>query len=158
VLPGSLSSVNQRLHTPVRAISFFFVLSVAWTFLYNFTTVSHYTLAVTLASIFVYLGTMLAAIVFPYRAKAIYKSSPASAYEIKGIPVITIVGVIALVFNAVMAGYFFANDKLGVNNPGAEALIGGIFVACVVYYYVRRAWLRHQGYEPDLAFTSIPQD
>jgi amino acid transporter len=158
VLPASLSSVSPRLHAPVRAIAFFFALSVAWTFLYNLTTVSHYTLAVTLASILVYLGTMLAAIVFPYRAKAIYKASPASAYEIKGIPLITIMGVIAFVFNALMAGYFLVNDKLGVNSPGSEGLIGGILVACVIYYYARRAWLKHQGYEPDLAFASIPPE
>lgn len=158
VLPESFSSVSPRLHAPVRAIGFFFALSVAWTFLYNLTTVSHYTLAVTLASILVYLGTMLAAIVFPYRAKAIYQASPASAYKVFGIPLITVMGTIAFVFNAVMAGYFLVNDKLGVNSPGSEALIGGILVACVVYYYVRRAWLKHQGYEPDLAFSTIPPE
>jgi hypothetical protein len=69
-----------------------------------------------------------------------------------------VMGTIAFVFNAVMAGYFLVNDKLGVNSPGSEALIGGILVACVVYYYVRRAWLKHQGYEPDLAFSTIPPE
>jgi amino acid transporter len=158
VLPESLSNVSARLHAPVRAIAFFFALSVAWTFLYNLTSVSHYTLAVTLASILVYLGTMLAAIVFPYRAKAIYQASPAAAYHVFGIPLITVLGVIAFVFNAVMAGYFLVNDKLGVNNPGAEALVGGILAASVGYYYVRRAWLKRQGYEPDLAFATIPPE
>lgn len=158
VLPEALSSVNPRLHTPVRSIALFFAFSVGWTFLYNLTSVGHYTLAVTLASILVYLGTMLAAIIFPYRAKAIYKSSPAAKYELWGIPVVTIMGAIAFVFNAVMAVYFLTNDKLGVNSLPSEGLIGGILVACLAYYYLRRAWLKHQGYEPDLAFSTIPPE
>ena len=129
VLPEALSSVNPRFHTPVRSIALFFAFSVVWTFLYNLTSVGHYTLAVTLASILLYLGTMLAAIVFPYRAKAIYKSSPAAKYELWGIPVVTIVGVIAFVFNAVLAVYYLTNDKLGVNSLPSEGLIGGILLA-----------------------------
>jgi amino acid transporter len=133
-------------------------MSIAWTFLYNETSVSHYTLAVTLASMLVYLGTMLAAIVFPYRAREIYKASPAAAYKIFGLPMITVLGSIAFIFNAVMAVYYLTNSKLFVNDPGSEALIGGILVGCVLYYYGRRLWLKHAGYEPDMAFTTIPPE
>jgi len=158
VLPPSLSAVNSRLHTPVRALAFFFAMSIAWTFLYNETSVSHYTLAVTLASMLVYLGTMLAAIVFPYRAREIYKASPAAAYKVFGLPLITVLGSIAFIFNAVMAVYYLTNSKLFVNDPASEALIGGILAACVLYYYGRRFWLKRAGYEPDMAFTTIPPE
>jgi hypothetical protein len=50
---------------------------------------------------------MLAAIVFPYQAREIYKASPTAAYKIAELPLITVLGSIALMFNAVMAVYYF---------------------------------------------------
>jgi amino acid transporter len=158
VLPEKLSVVSPRYHTPVRSLLLFFGIAAVWTYLYNQTSFSQYTLAVTLASILVYLGTMLAAIVFPYRAKAIYKASPAAAYELFGIPLVTVMGVIAFAFNGVMVGYYLTNDKLFVNDANSMWLIGGIFAGCFAYYWVRRAWLKRQGYEPDMAFSVIPPE
>ena len=157
-LPPSMGDVSPRYHTPVKALVAFYLVSVVWVFLYNKTGVAKYTLAVTLTSIIVYLGTMLAAAVFPYKAPEIYKASPASRYRLLGIPLITVLGTIAFVFNAIMVGYYLADDKLGVNGTGSLVLLGATFVACVAYYFARRAWLLRQGFEPDATFSLIPPD
>jgi amino acid transporter len=158
MLPPRLGDVNPRFHTPVKAIALFFALGVAWVFLYNHTTIANYTLAVTLASILVYMGTMLAGMLLPYRAKQIYLASPAAKYSLLGLPLITVLGFIAFAFNGVMAYYFVTKDELGVNDTDSLLLVGGILVLCVVYFYGRRAWLKRDGYEPDLAFAVVPPE
>jgi hypothetical protein len=55
-----------------------------------------------------------------------------------------------------MAAYYLTDSKLFVNDPGSEALIGGILVACVLYHCGRRIWLKRAGYEPDMAFHHDP--
>ena len=157
-LPARLGDVSPRYHTPVKALVAFYLIGVVWVFLYNKTGVAKYTLAVTLTSIIVYLGTMLAAAIFPFRAPEIYKASPAARYKLLGVPVITILGTIAFLFNAGMVYLYLANDKLGVNRTSALMMIGGTFVACVAYYLARRAWLQHQGFEPDATFALIPPE
>jgi amino acid transporter len=158
MLPPKLGDVSPRFHTPVKAIAAFFALGVMWVFLYNHTVVVNYTLAVTLASILVYMGTMVAGMLLPYRAKEIYNASPAAKYTLLGLPLITVLGFIAFAFNGVMAWYFVTKDELGVNDPKSLLLVGGILVLCVIYYYARRAWLQRNGYEPDLAFAVVPPE
>jgi hypothetical protein len=104
------------------------------------------------------MGTMLAGMLLPYRAKEIYNASPAAKYQFAGIPLITVLGFIAFAFNGVMAYYFVTKSELGVNDPKSLLLVGGILVVCVIYYFARRAWLQHRGYEPDLAFAVVPPE
>jgi amino acid transporter len=158
MLPPRLGDVSPRFHTPVKAIVAFFLVSVAWVFLYNKTDFGQYTLAVTLTSIIVYMGTMVAAIVFPFRAPEIYKASPAARYRIFGIPLITVLGVVALAFNGLMVWFYLDKDALGVNSTDSLLVIGGSYLLCVAYYLGRRLWLKRQGFEPDVTFALIPPD
>jgi amino acid transporter len=158
MLPPKLGDVSPRFHTPVKAIAAFFALGVMWVLLYNHTVVVNYTLAVTLASILVYMGTMFAGMLLPYRAKEIYNASPAAKYSFLGLPLITVLGFIAFAFNGVMAWYFVTKDELGVNDPKSLMLVGGILLLCFAYYFVRRAWLQRDGYDPDLAFAVVPPE
>jgi amino acid transporter len=158
MLPTRLGDVSPRFHTPVKATVAFFAISVAWVYLYNETSLSKYTLAVTLTSIIVYMGTMVAAIVFPYRAPEIYKASPAAKYSLFGIPLISVLGTIALLFNGLMVWFYLDKDALGVNSTDSLLVIGGSYLLCVAYYLARRQWLQRQGFEPNVTFALIPPD
>jgi len=158
LLPERLGDVNPRTHTPVKALLFFFGMGTAWVLLYNHTVVAKYTLAVTLASIFVYLGTMCAAMVFPYRAPELFKRSPVARLKLLGIPLITAMGALGFILNAWIAYYYFADDKLFVNDTKSMVLVFGLVAICGVYYYIRRWWLNQQGYEPDVAYKMIPPE
>jgi amino acid transporter len=158
MLPPRLGDVSPRFHTPVKAIVAFFAISVVWVFLYNKTGLGKYTLAVTLTSILVYMGTMVAAIVFPYRAPEIYRASPAARYKLFGVPLITVLGVIAFLFNALMVWFYLDKTALGVNSTDALLAIVGSYVLCTVYYLLRRLWLQRQGFEPSVTFALIPPD
>ena len=73
-------------------------------------------------------------------------------------PLITILGTIAFLFNAGMVYLYLANDRAGVNGTGALVMIGGTFVACNAYYVARRPWLQHRGFEPDEHSVLIPPE
>ena len=158
MLPERLGDVNTRQGVPVKAIALFMAISVVWVYLYNHTVVSKYTLAVTLTSTLLYMGSMAAAIVFPYKARQLYKTSPAARFKLLGVPLVTAVGVIAFAFNGLMVYYYLTNDKLGVNDGKSLAIVGGAIVATVAYYLIRRWWLRRRSFDPALVFSVIPPE
>jgi APA family basic amino acid/polyamine antiporter len=158
LLPERFSRVSERFHTPANAILLIFAISVVWVFLYNHTSVASYTLAATMTATLVFSASMIVAVIFPFRAKEIYRTSPAANHKILGLPAISVVGAIALAFNALILWQFFVNDSLFVNDGKSLLIILGVIVACAVYYYARCAWLRRNGYNPDLAFEMIPPE
>jgi amino acid transporter len=158
MLPERLGDVDTRRGTPVKAIVLFMVISIVWVFLYNHTVVSKYTLAVTLTSTLLYMGSMAAAIVFPYKAKELHSTSPAAKYKLFGIPLVTLAGLIAFLFNALMVYYYLTNSSLGVNDGKSLAIVGGAIALTVVYYLGRRWWLRRQSFDPALVFSVIPPE
>jgi basic amino acid/polyamine antiporter, APA family len=158
MLPERLGDVDTRRGTPVKAIALFMLISIVWVYLYNHTVVSKYTLAVTLTSTLLYMGSMAAAIVFPYKAKELHSTSPAAKYKILGIPVVTVTGLIAFAFNALMVYYYLTNSRLGVNDGKSLAIVGGAIVLTVAYYLARRWWLRRQSFDPALVFSVIPPE
>jgi amino acid transporter len=158
MLPERLGDVSTKRGAPTKALIMFMLVAVGWVYLYNHTVVSTYTLAVTLASTLLYCGSMVAAIVFPWRAKNLYQTSPASKYKPLGIPLVTLCGAIALAFNLLMVWFYLTKDALGVNDTKSLAIVGGAIVVSVAYYYGRRAWLRREGYDPAMTFSVIPPE
>lgn len=158
MVPERLGDVSPKNGAPTKALTLFMLVSVVWVYLYNHTDVGEYTLAVTLTSTLLYSGSMVAAILFPYRAGELYRTSPAARFRPLGIPVITVVGVIALAFNLLMAYYYVTKDALGVNSASSLRIVGAVIIAFGVYYYARRWWLRRTGYDPSMAFAVIPPE
>lgn len=158
MLPERLGDVSERTRTPVRALILMMAMSVVFVFLYNHTDVAKYTLAVTLTAVLTYMGSMVAAIVFPYRAPDMFRTSPAARYRLFGVPAIVVLGVIGLAFNALLVVFYLTKDELGVNDTGSLVMIGGIYVCAIAFYFLRRAWLRRNDYDPDIAFSRIPPE
>jgi glutamate:GABA antiporter len=158
MVPERLGDVSPKRGAPTKALALFMAIAVVWVYLYNHTVVSTYTLAITLASTVLYIGSMIAAVVFPFRARELYKTSPASKYRPLGIPLVTLVGGIALAFNLLMVWFYLTKDALGVNDTKSLMIVVGGLVVAVAYYYGRRAWLRREGYDPQMTFSVIPPE
>ena len=62
----------------------------------NVTSWASLTLGVTFACGYVFVGTALAGALLPFRARALYETSPGSAYRIGG-SLVTVVGVVGFV-------------------------------------------------------------
>jgi uncharacterized membrane protein len=103
-----------------------------------------------------YIGTSLGGALFPWSRKQVYDTSAIAKYKVAGIPLITICGVIATVFSVWMLYWYMTVPGLGVANPTSELIMLAIFLFWVVYYFIRRWWLKRVGIDLELAFKEVP--
>lgn len=166
VLPKFISHVSPRTHTPVYAHVVFLILG-GYVFAYVYNLVPNYTvytLAVTAVATVMYIGTAIGGAVFPWTRKEVYRTAPISKFKVGPVPLITICGVIAALFSAVMLYYFLTVPFLvnvDISNLGYSGnlfiyAVVGIFFGWVIYYFVRRAYLRRIGINLELAYKEIP--
>jgi amino acid transporter len=157
-LPKWLSKVNDRTHTPVNAQVFYLIVAgFGMGYVYNFVPgYTSYALAVTAVATVMYIGTALGGAIFPWVRKQIYDSSPIAKYKVGSIPIITICGLIAAGFSAVMLYDYLVYPFLGVASAVSEEIMLAIFLFWVGYYFVRRRWLRRVGIDLELAYKEIP--
>ena len=158
VLPKWVSRVSDRTHTPVLAQVFYLIVAgFGMGYVYNFVPgYTGYALAVTAVATVMYIGTALGGAIFPWVKKQLYESSPIAKYKVASVPLITICGVIAAGFSAVMLYDYLVYPFLGVNSLISEEIVTSIFVAWVAYYFIRRWYLRRRGIDLELAYKEIP--
>ncbi len=162
VLPEKLSYVNPKVHSPLVALIVSAIGCEAFLYLivYHTTSTGYFSTA-GLATQIAYILICVTAILFPYRKKAIFEASPAGKYKLSGIPVLSIVGTLALVVNIFIAWIFIAGPPLGflsVSTTSSIAFIIGIFVACFLVYLIAWGVRKTQKIDLSLSFSEIPPE
>jgi APA family basic amino acid/polyamine antiporter len=155
LMPKALGDVHPRYHTPVNALVLVGVGSIAA--LAAFVWVPAFA---TLVGIFGFiLGFMLvsiAAMVFPYRQRALFESSPVNG-RVGGVPLMSVIGLLSFVALAIEAWVFLTDPSAGLN--GRPALVWmniGIFVSGLVIYYIAKAVQKGRGVDISRRFAEIP--
>jgi basic amino acid/polyamine antiporter, APA family len=159
ILPDKVSAVDERSHSPLIAnvivliVTLIYLALIVWgssKFLEIFFTAG-------MAELLTFFVVAIAAIAFPFTRRALYDGSPIKK-SIAGIPVLAIVGVLAL---AVYVLFFYplaTNDTLGANTTTgwvATAIIAGIGILLYpISYLVNRA----RGVDLGLAFKQLPPE
>ena len=90
-----------------------------------------------------------------------FDASPAGKYKVGGFPVLSIMGILALVVNLFIAWIFMAGPALGflsVSNTSSIAFVIGIFVACILVYMVAWGVRKTQKIDLSLSFSEIPPE
>lgn len=157
VLPLSLSSPNRRFKTPVNSLLLSALICGVY-FALVFFTPGQFTfwesLAVWTAPV-LFLGTSIAAIVFPLTNKAIYQSSPIAKY--KGL--LQIAGLVVLASNLFIIIGFIAIPEL-VFPLGTNATILLIAFALVgwLWYFVFARYQKGRGIDVGLTYKEIPPE
>ncbi len=172
VLPERLSAVNERYHTPIVSLTVVGLLSCLALVIYA-TNPDFTTLVGIIAFIVSFMIVSIAAILFPYRKRAVWEASPI-AWRWSGVPVISIVGLVSLIA-LVVAGWAYLNDPLsGVNvlngltpvitgTDGAITkdavrfgLAGLTVVSGLVIYEISRFVRARSGVRLEASFEEIP--
>jgi APA family basic amino acid/polyamine antiporter len=167
LLPAKVSEVSQRRHTPTVAIVIVGILGWISLFLYSQGVIN--TLYGIFGWILSFLLCAIAAIVFPYRQRAVFESSPVN-WRLAGIPVMSIVGVVATVA-LVVAEYVWWFDPVNglgytpnvlthfVLGPyGMWIVTAGVLVSGALWYLAAR-WLQaRRGIRIERAFAEIPPE
>jgi len=169
LLPEKVAEVDSRTGTPIYALLLMTVPSIGIAYLYNYNIANFYsfTLCSTLVIAVTFLGTTIAAIILPYRKPELYKASPIAQYNVFGIPLITVAGVIFggfLIFllyqwildpNA-LYGIGYSINENGYKNLASLEFMGANYLLAAVIYFGFKAYRRKSGIDLDKVQSEIP--
>jgi basic amino acid/polyamine antiporter, APA family len=116
----------------------------------------NYTLDATLVIAVTYFGTTLAAVVLPWRRPDIYRASPIAKYEVAGIPLVTVSGVIFGGFLAFCLYKWFFDGAYFVNNFDSKIYMLALYVIALIVYVVSRVARRREGIDLAMINSQIP--
>jgi amino acid transporter len=160
LLPRFFSEVNPRTHTPVLAVTLWSLLALVVAAVFSFkpdwqTTVL---LGGAITSVLVVGVSCLAGALLPYRAPGIYRSAPVSRYEIAGVPLITVAGLLGAACVTALIICALTLDELALTDAGSRAVIFAAFATGLIFYFGWRAVRRAQGVDTSLALREVPPE
>lgn len=157
-LPEWFGRIGRRFRQLVNVGIVYLVMGIIVGYLYDFTVFWQYTVAASMVSSLFQWFTMLAAVVFPFRAhmKDIWKVSPASKYLIAGIPVISIGGLFGLGLQSTLLWYEITVNNLFINSPPSVAGFVGLVLALFAYWWIVYGYWKRKGLDLNLAYREVP--
>jgi amino acid transporter len=169
LLPEKVAEVDERTGTPIWALVLMVVPSVlvAYLFNYNIANFASLTLCSTLVIAVTFLGTTISAIVLPYTKPDLYKASPIAQYNILGIPMITVAGLIFggfLLFllyqwildpNA-LYGIGYSINENGYKNLTSLEYMGANYLLAAIIYFGFKSFRKSKGIDLDKVTAEIP--
>ena len=158
-LPAWVSKISPRFRSPANAHWIYLALSIPVIFGYNYWGQWYtMTLGVTLSCGYVFVISCLAAALLPYRAKALYEASPGAKYTLGGFPLVTIFGVIGFIFGLWAIIMFLTNPNYGLKGTTPYIVVGGIFIVCLIGYWIGRQYNKGKGIDVNYAFLEVPPE
>jgi basic amino acid/polyamine antiporter, APA family len=159
LLPEKVASVNDRLHSPVTATLITAVVAEAALYFYTYHGDIAFLGGATMGWISAFATTCLAAIVFPWRHRAVFDGAPEPVRRrVLGIPLIALCGAAAFAMLAVMIYTFLTNDIFGANTNTALEFFLGFWVLGFVMFWVARQIRISQGVPFDVAMAELPPE
>jgi amino acid transporter len=162
LLPEKVAEVDERTGTPIYALLLMVVPSVvvAYLFAYNIWNFQTLTLCSTLVIAVTYLGTTISAIILPYTKPDLYKSSPIAKYNVLGIPLITVAGVIFGGFLAFLLYQWLFDPNglygIGLSNTSSVIYMLAMYVLAAIIYFGFKSYRKRGGIDMDRVQSEIP--
>ena len=157
VMPAKLSQVDPRSRSPLVAIGVMLVLSIISTAIYSFT--DWFSSITALLGLTVpLLVTAISGTLLPFRHPELVASSP-YARKVAGIPVLTLVGGLAILGFSAAIAILLWDPGSGTSlseNAGKVLLVAVVYVAALAIWWISRAIRRQQGIDVDLAYRELP--
>ncbi len=158
-IPASLAAVDEKHHSPYLAIIITTIASAVITYASVFYNISILFTYITFLFAALYAIVGLAGILFPFRRKDIFDSSPDIVKKrIGGIPMISIIGAISLV-SSLFVGYSLLTPQFsGPFILQNFLVVVGVLVTPLVIYGVTYAYYKSKGIPVDLAQRQLPPE
>jgi amino acid transporter len=158
LLPSWIGSVNRWGSTDKFLIFFGIVASVIGFGVTGYPYLAGLINLALLAQFISFAAAMLAAIIFPWKAKTLWKGTPGSKYTIAGLPAITVCGIVGLALDIIAAGFMLTNPNYGVITQPLSTLAFAIalVIGSALWYVAAKAYRRRQGIIVERAFGEVP--
>ena len=119
------------------------------------------TLGVTFAAGYVFVFSSLAAALLPYRAKALYEAAPGAQLQAAGHTAGDDLRAHRL-HRSAWPPRSPSSDEAGLrpagDHPRGYIVVAGIFVACLVVYWIGRIYQKGKGIDVSYAFLEVPPE
>ena len=157
-LPEWFGRIGKRFRQLVNVGIVYLVMGIVVGYFYDFTAFYTYTVAASMVSSIFQWCTMLAAIVFPFRAhmKDVWRTSPASKYMLGGLPLISLCGAIGLGLQTLLLWYEVAVNNLFINSPPSMIAFVGLLIALFAYWWIVYGYWKRKGLDLSLAYKEVP--
>ncbi len=157
VAPASLAHVSDRFHTPTVSTVLTVLLATIPMYLIFFTSfISTQLNAVFLFSVAWVLAS-IAAIVFPFRRKSIFQASKGNS-NLLGFPVLSWIGVVALVVLGYLSYNAFTNPAIGPVAESSRLLVLAIIAVPIVLYAISYYYNKSKGSDLSLLVSELPPE
>ncbi len=158
VLPSWAANISAKRRVPYGSLLLMVIPSIAVSalFAWNVFGFAAAYLDATAVIAVTFLGTLIAAIILPWRRKDIYANSPIANWKVAGIPVITLAGLVAAVFIAFMVYEWATNSTYGSNSKPSAIYLGATYLLAIVIYVIARVVRKRQGIDLSRIHREIP--
>jgi amino acid transporter len=160
ILPARVSSVNERTHSPLVANTIVLLVTLIYLALIVYGTSYFLEIFFTagMAELLTFMVVALCGIAFAYRRREFYERAPIARKWIAGIPVLTIIGVIAL---AVYILFFYplaTNDILGANSSTGWWATAIIALIGILIWPISYLVNKNRGVDLNLTYRELPPE
>jgi amino acid transporter len=155
VAPPQVAYLTPKRNSPIVAIGIVTVFVIIFGYMLEYVHNFTYVTGGLLQSVLLFF-TSIAAILFPYRMASTYRGT--IDWKIGGLPVVSVIGVIATAFMAVMVYYFVHTSSYGTVTGTALTFSEWVIGAGVVYYILAWVIARRRGYNLGLTYKEIPPE
>jgi amino acid transporter len=159
--PKWFADIDYRWASPVKNHILCFVLGEIGILLYTIFQDQMSGLSVTgLEIVSVFGVTAVAAALFPFskRAKNIWDSSPYKKWNILGIPVVTIGGIVNLIYLAILFYFFIVMPDLEGLAIGSLIFYAVIWAIGIGWYFYWKKRNKDVGVDVSMTFGELPPD
>jgi len=159
--PKWFADIDYRWASPVKNHILCFVLGEIGILLYTLWQEQMSGLSVTgLEIVSVFGVTAIAAAIFPFskKAKHIWETSPYKKWKILGIPVVTIGGVVNLIYLAILFVFFIVMPDLEGLAIGSLIFYVFIWGLGIAWYFYWKARNKQVGVDVSMTFGELPPD
>jgi APA family basic amino acid/polyamine antiporter len=162
VLPAWAANISAKRRVPYGSLILMIVPSVVISAIYSYVPkFQSVFIDATAVLALTFLGTVVAAIILPWRRKDLYDASPVARYKVAGIPTITVVAVVTALFLLFMLYEWSFNSAnlYGTafqSTPNSVYYFLATYVVAIVIYVAARVYRSRQGIDLSRIHHEIP--
>jgi len=156
IAPSALGTISPTRHTPTVAIWVGVVITVIFMALFVFTSYFATVVIMIEAALLAWSIVLLAGVFFPYTRPHIHEKSPIAGKRILGLPLMTVGCAVGFLGSQFYFWTLFFDDIAAGHKPDQLALVFGLFVIGIVFFFIMKVYRKGQGIDVNLAFKEIP--
>jgi basic amino acid/polyamine antiporter, APA family len=159
VLPDKVSDVNPKTHSPVVANVVILIVTLIYLVLIIWGTTGFLEIFYTagIAELLTFFVVAVTGILFPVLRRELYERSPIRG-SFLGVPIISLIGIGALIIYALFFYPLATNNALGANTTLGWVVTGVIAGIGILGYPVSYLLNRARGVDLSLAFKQLPPE